>query len=84
MKPYLLALALLAGCAKKALETRETNNPNFKVERLFETDGCRVYRFTDEGNSHYFATCGDQTTTESEIPEGKTWRHEQITVAELP
>jgi len=33
-----------------------TSNPKVPVELLFEIDGCKVYRFNDEGTK-YFCNC---------------------------
>lgn len=38
------------------------NNQTYKVDYLFEHDGCKVYRFMDMGNYVYFTNCtGDVT-----------------------
>lgn len=33
------------------------NNKTYNVEYLFENDGCKVYRFYDNGNYVYFVNC---------------------------
>ena len=48
---------LLTACAKESIETTSTNNPEFKVEKLFIVDDCNVYRFYDFGNPRYLVTC---------------------------
>ena len=35
---------------------------------LSESDGCRVYRFVDDG-THYFTRCGEQVNTERHYTE---------------
>lgn len=43
------------------------NNPSYRVEYLFEHDGCKVYRFRDMGNYVYFTNCqGDVTSIEND------------------
>ncbi|WP_455638894.1 DUF4884 domain-containing protein [Parabacteroides sp.] len=43
------------------------NNPSYKVEYLFEHDGCKVYRFMDMGHYIYFTNCqGDVTSIEND------------------
>ncbi|MDR3217658.1 MAG: DUF4884 domain-containing protein [Dysgonamonadaceae bacterium] len=37
------------------------NNKSFKVEYLFEYDGCKVYRFQDHGRYVYFTNCKGNT-----------------------
>lgn len=56
-----LAALLAAGCGKKELEISPTDNAEVKVERLFDHDGCTVYRFYDAG-TRYFAKCRDGST----------------------
>lgn len=50
----LLAI-LLAGCAKESIETEQKGE--FKVELLFEKNGCKVYRFVDAGEYIYWSDC---------------------------
>lgn len=38
------------------------NNQTYKVDYLFEHDGCKVYRFHDKGNWVYFTNCGQDVT----------------------
>ena len=33
------------------------NNKSYRVEYLFEHDGCKVYRFQDNGHYVYFTNC---------------------------
>ncbi len=43
------------------------NNKTYRVDYLFEHDGCKVYRFLDHGNYVYFTNCnGDVTSIESD------------------
>jgi hypothetical protein len=56
MKKYFLVFICIVfiSCHREGQSTKVTNNKNFDVELLFETDGCRVYRFWDAGNPIYF------------------------------
>ncbi|MFV0417384.1 MAG: DUF4884 domain-containing protein [Dysgonomonas sp.] len=38
------------------------NNNTYKVDYLFEHDGCKVYRFYDMGNYVYFTNCTGEVT----------------------
>lgn len=38
------------------------NNDTYKVDYLFEHDGCKVYRFRDMGNYVYFTNCSGDVT----------------------
>lgn len=69
-----LALALV-GCSAKSVETSDTNNAEIRVDRLFDHDGCTVYRFMDFGAPRYFAKCRDgssRTEWSESVPCGKT------------
>ena len=52
----LLLIALLSGGDNSKSGSTPTTNPNFRVDRLFEVDGCTVYRFYD-GTYRYFTSC---------------------------
>jgi len=39
------------------------NNETYKVEYLFEHDGCKVYRFRDESRYVYFTNCQGNTSS---------------------
>jgi len=57
---WLILILVLGGCAKKPMDRIQTNNLEFKVDLLFEHDGCAVYRFRDNGYSRYFSDCRGQ------------------------
>ena len=64
MKSYLPAVLLicLSGCGPSRVPINSTeprNNKSFKVDYLFEHDGCKVYRFYDYGYV-YFTTCNGE------------------------
>lgn len=54
--------AMLSSCSQDPVSTHSTDNPNVPVAVLFETDGCKVYRFTDAGRFVYFTSCAGTTT----------------------
>lgn len=59
---YLLILAVLALTAcQKAPESAKGVN-GFKVEKLFDYDGCTVYRFYDD-RTVYFTRCDGMKPT---------------------
>lgn len=46
------------------------NNADYQVDYLFEHDGCKVYRFIDNGNYVYFTNCnGNVTSIENDSTE---------------
>lgn len=52
---------------KPIAKSASDNNPSYKVEYLFEHEGCKVYRFMDMGNYIYFTNCqGDVTSIEND------------------
>lgn len=58
-----LLLSFAAGCLGSPQETARTTNPDFVVEFLFDHEGCRVYRFRDEGHVHYYTSCRGSAIT---------------------
>ena len=73
MKKYLSLLLLLpaAGCFTEQPLTREApkNNSTYKVEYLFEHDGCKVYRFWDYGRYVYFTNCNGEAIAKTDSTE---------------
>ncbi|MBS1601195.1 MAG: DUF4884 domain-containing protein [Bacteroidetes bacterium] len=53
---------LITGCTVEhpISKTAATNNHSYKVEYLFEHEGCKVYRFHDNGNYVYFTNCNGE------------------------
>ena len=53
------SLILLSSCRleKPIAAAPPENNLTYKVEYLFEHDGCKVYRFHDRGTYVYFTNC---------------------------
>lgn len=48
---------------------------NIKVDLLFEKDGIKMYRFSDNGQFHYYTDRGETITTQQS---GKTTYQENI------
>lgn len=63
---FLILFAMLVlsftGCERSAPKPPPTATEVFRVELLFETDGCKVYRFRD-GYDQYFTTCEGSVTS---------------------
>jgi hypothetical protein len=70
MKKYLLyALAVpFASCTVQSPVTTEPahNNKQYVVDYLFEHDGCKVYRFQDNGHYVYFTNCRGEAITKTD------------------
>ncbi|MCC8144667.1 MAG: DUF4884 domain-containing protein [Tannerellaceae bacterium] len=53
-----LILFSLGACGGVPLvETIADNNATYRVDYLFEHEGCKVYRFFDRGQAVYFTNC---------------------------
>lgn len=52
-------LLALAGCGMQPESQVKAGDGT--VSRLFEVDGCRVYRFVDVGTYRYFTNCSGST-----------------------
>lgn len=50
-------VAALAGCARPALSTHQTENPSISYEKLFSRNGCEIGRFMDYGRPVYVTLC---------------------------
>jgi hypothetical protein len=63
--PVLFLAGSLVACNEtKPLVNKQTNNPEINVSVLFEIDGCKVYRFYDDGRNRYFTNCDGRTISE--------------------
>ncbi len=62
---FLVFILIITGCfTEKPLTTQKAkNNTTYTVEYLFEHDGCKVYRFRDDGHYVYFTSCKGETTS---------------------
>ncbi|WP_372650393.1 DUF4884 domain-containing protein [Draconibacterium sp.] len=55
------------------------NNSTYNVEYLFEYDGCKVYRFYDQGEYVYFTNCkGDVTSFACDSTKTRIENHVRI------
>lgn len=61
---------LLAGCNKEPESVQQAGS-SFEVGRLFTTDGCTVYRFSDGGRNVYFTNCTGSTSSSYQTSNGK-------------
>ena len=52
---------LLNGCVKKNQGSVATSNPEVSLEKLFEYDGCVMYRFLDNGHYVYWTDTRGRT-----------------------
>ena len=71
-KPFLfffLISGLLSSCFTQIpiSHAKPKNNDTYNVSYLFEHEGCKVYRFYDNGHYVYFTNCnGDVTSVEDD------------------
>ena len=79
MKKYLYsALCLVASSCyvQQPLEKIPAqNNETYKVEYLFEHEGCKVYRFYDRGNCVYFTNCNGEAIAHKDSTEVRNTIH---------
>lgn len=73
----LLCLFLTIGisCCSSSIPLKQgksENNATYNVSYLFEHDGCKVYRFYDNGNYVYFTTKGDVTSIKNDSTKERT------------
>lgn len=63
--PLLVVGTLFVSCeaGRPISTTPPQNNKTYRVEYLFEHDGCKVYRFYDRGNYVYFTNCRGEATS---------------------
>ncbi len=65
----LIVACLFLSCTRQIPVSKISpeNNKTYRVDFLFEHDGCKVYRFLDHGNLVYFTNCnGDATSIKSD------------------
>lgn len=75
MKHIIAALLVLSvvACAEKIPAQEVTVvQQNYQVDKLFEVDGCRVYRFRDNGYNRYFTNCPGSTQWNESCGKGCT------------
>lgn len=59
MKKLILIITcifLLTSCVNSSQEKVQSSNSEIEIEKLFEVDGCTIYRFMD-GQYRYFTNC---------------------------
>ena len=52
-----VTVGLLVACSEPEESIASSSNGNILVEKLFNVDGCTVYRFQDAGYNRYFSSC---------------------------
>lgn len=72
----LILLIVIVGSASlyscKGASRESINYGDFKVEFLFEKDGCKMYRFKDGGRYIYWSSSAGKTQSNSYHTTGKT------------
>jgi hypothetical protein len=72
-KNLLLPLMAILSCSCATgipLAHKESdNNVTYKVDYLFEHEGCKVYRFYDRGNEVYFTNCKGEAIAKTDSTE---------------
>lgn len=84
-----LACMTIGACVKSSIGRESTNNKDIAISKLFDKDGCTMYRFYDM-EYRYFVICptGHEATTSGEFSRqsGKTTETvpDQIETRERP
>lgn len=66
-----LAIALLTSLTACTIQQPlysgpSENNDSYRVQYLFEHEGCKVYRFYDKGNYVYFTNCNGEAIAKTD------------------
>ena len=78
----ILALVILTSCAHDPISSNSTSNPDgLKVDLMFHLDSTfqpGVYRFYDNGHTHYFVISPFSNSCDNTYKSGKSTRVETI------
>lgn len=82
----LACAAVVSGCLNDPIAVSTTTNAAVPVALLFEHDGCRVYRFTDNGQPRYYVRCPEGAAVMQSHREscGKSCTSEVPDVTQVP
>lgn len=75
MKKIILLVTIsifLFSCEKEKQSEEKTTNSAINVDLLFEKDGCKIYRFYDNGQAVYFTDCRGRVEYEYTTSNGKS------------
>ena len=67
-----LLAVVITGCYSQAQQKEQTTNSEFKLELLFEKNGCKIYRFLDGGRAVYWTDCRGKIESIYTTSSGKT------------
>lgn len=67
MIPLLVMVGFASCRVQQPLYSKPSeNNGTYRVQYLFEHEGCKVYRFFDMGNYVYFTNCQGETVAKND------------------
>jgi len=72
----IITVSLLQSCGsgRPLVQAPAANNQTYRVDYLFEHDGCKVYRFYDQGNFVYFTNrSGSVTAIQKDSTENRVY-----------
>ena len=70
----IITILVFTSCSinEPLVRAKAQNNNTYQVDYLFEHDGCKVYRFQDDGRFVYFTSCtGDVTVIKNDSTDTK-------------
>lgn len=73
---FICIASLMTFCRGKSVES--TQNGDFKLELLFEKDGCKMYRFKDGSQFIYWSDCSGQISKQDWHGTGKYGHYETV------
>jgi hypothetical protein len=81
MKKFLMVISvLLFGCEEKGTPKETNTDGDFRIEFLFEKDGCKVYRFRDGSRYIYWANCQGKIQADYETGSKHKIYHKEETI----
>jgi len=64
---WVLAVPFVSCTVQNPVSTAPAqNNKQYVVDYLFEHDGCKIYRFNDNGHYVYFTNCRGETIAKTD------------------
>lgn len=73
LNKILIVVALgfaISACAERNPQVKIKSD--YQLKELFEHDGCKVYRFSDNGRYRYYTKCEFSSETMTSVSSGKT------------
>jgi hypothetical protein len=73
----LIGLLAVASCVKRKPESVQTVG-DYEIALLFEVEGCKMFRFRDQGHHRYWANCSGSVSSHKWQQTGKTGHYDKM------